>query len=303
MKKELLLLLTIPLMHANDPSDIFVLDQIERIIITTADQPGKAPEDVASPRQTRLITRRQLQLPDLAGRMIAPHEKIDEITRMNLYSMYGSRFGIMQAEEEVDKYLNMIAQSNNLKPDEFKRVFTSAGRTEEEGRTEIADTYRAKTVMQMKIGDGIVVPRRKIERYFEEHPELHEPSYRVEYALVPFSPVKNLYQQKAELDRYASSGFGLVGVSWSDPFWVSPSEVAEEKQFIFSLKKGEISEPLQVSNGFELYRVMEIKKPTLEDQYDEIARLLQQPIMEERQKEFEQKELYEKAAIIDVGLH
>ena len=287
---------------AQDTDEVFVLDQIERVIVMACDKPGSAPDQPPSPRQTKIITARQLQLPDLAGRMVPPAEKLEELTRMDMYSMYGNRFGIMQADDEVDKYIGMIAQSNKLKPDDMKRVFSSAGRTEEEGKQEIADGYRAKAVMQMKVGDGSYVPRSKVVSYFNEHPELQQPSYQIEYARVPFSSVKNQVAQKAELERYAQNGFGVLGVSWSDPFWVSKEEVAEEKQFIFDLTVDQVSQPYQAADCFELYRLKQVKEPSLEDRYDEIVQLIQQPMVAQKQQEFEQQELFDKAAIIDLGV-
>jgi len=243
-------------------SDEFLIDTIQAVV---HGQSG-----------TEIITMSDVERPSLTGQM----RKIDDLVFERMVLLDAAKHKIPMDEEAVDKYLQQIMRENGMTQDQLNQVFLSAGYTQKEGREQFSIMQTVNTMLDFKVRSGLIVPRRDIEAYFESHPEVVEAQYFVQYARVPFDRTQDKEAQRKELAAYAKTGKGLSSVPWSDPFWISKDEIADDKLFIFDLPVGTISQPQKTATGFELYRVKDTRESrarTLEERYREISDILRQP--------------------------
>lgn len=202
--------------------------------------------------------------------------------------------------ERIVKQLEELAAHNHMSMDQFKQLLASVGYTWEEAIEQYTIIVAINQLISIRISSRLIVPEREVRAYWEANPEMEEASYYLERALVPYSMKMKRAEQKKQLEDYARTGKGVKGVLWSDPFWISTSDIAADKEFIIKLQENETSLPHETENGFELFRLKR-KKPehlrTLEERYREIADKLRKPKYEELMKEY-RKELLANAFIL-----
>ena len=268
--------------HAPTISSDFVIDTIEAVVLG---QYG-----------TEIITRSDIERPSLTGQM----RTLDDIVFERLVVLDAVKHKIPMDDDAVDKYLTQIQRDNGLTMDQLNEVFSSAGYTLKEGREQLGLMQTVNTMLDFKVRSGLIVPRKSIEAYYEEHPEKTEARYLVQYARVPFDKGQQEDAQYVALQKYAQTGKGSGGIAWSEPFWIAQSEVADDKTFIFDLAVGSISQPQKMHNGFEMYRLKDKKEAqlrTLEERYREIANVLRQPRYQELMQEYREG-LFASASIL-----
>ena len=182
----------------------------------------------------------------------------------------------------------------------MKGIFTAAGYTFEEGREQLRLMQSVNTMLDFKIRSNLIVPRKDVQAYYDQHPEYVEASYVLQHTFVPFSATKSKKKQYDELVQFAKTGKGLSGIVWSQPFTINRSDVAVEKQFIFDMQPDEISLPQKTAEGFELFRLQEKHDKALrsfDDRYREIVDILRRPKYDELLTEYK-KSLFDEASIL-----
>jgi hypothetical protein len=267
---------------ATEASELFLLDQIEVVI---SDLDG-----------AQIITKSDLDKPSLGG----GDRSKDDLVFERLVLLDAKKHKIPQDEEAVDAYLNQIQREHNLTNEELESIFTSSGYTVEEGREQLQIMQTINTMLDVKIRSNLIVPRRDVEAYYNEHPEVIEATYTLERALVPFSKKMKKNEQKTALERFARNEVEVRGVSWSEPFTVNHSEVSESKNFIYTMEIGQISLPQELAGGFELFKLVD-KTPefrkTLEESYRDIVDILRRPKYEELMSKYHDL-LFNNASIV-----
>lgn len=225
---------------------------------------------------------------------------LEEIIFEKLVFLDAKAHKVAPDEEAVDRYLQTVQRENNLTLDQLKMIFKSAGYTYEEGREQFAVMSTVNSMIDYKIRSRLIVPEKDIAAYYKAHPEMEEQRYYVEMAVIPFSSEYEGEELKHRLILYTQGKKDFPGISWNEPFWISKTDIAEDKEFITQLKEGQISNPYEGVHGFELYRVKEIQperlKP-LEDRYKDISDALRRPRFEQLLTEYK-KELFDTASIV-----
>lgn len=246
----------------DDSPDWYMIDTIKAAVFT--------------PEGTHIITLSDVTRPNLAGVIRTLDEMVFEV----LVYLDAKKFKALPDEHTLDKYLASIQRANNLTHEDLKRMFASAGYSYEEGREQLKMMQAVNSMISQRVRSGLIVPRKDVVAYYESHPEVEEAQARIEHAFVPFSESKSKDVQKAELAKQVKSGIAPVTVAWEAPFWVKASQVASDKQFIFSMQPGQVCMPIETDAGFELYRVVEKKdrrERTLDERYEEIVDKLIEP--------------------------
>src|SRR5579872_472308 len=291
--KKLLLFITlfsltiIPAPNVQVPKDAFVIDSIGAVVF------GQAG--------TEIITLSDVHRPSLTG---APQSQEDIIFERLVY-LDAQKFKIAPDEEAVDKYLLEIQKQNNLTLDELKQIFKQAGYTYQEGREQFKRLQTVKSLLDYKINSNLIVPRQEIEEYYRVHPLKQEAEYTLQYALVPYqSDKEGQYEDIVEFinAQMAGNKKGVEnpGIVWNEPFVMKQSEIADDKDFIFSMKVGSISMPRETASGFELYLLKDKKNErtaTLEERQAEIIRALTQPKYEKLMNDYK-KQLFDSVSIL-----
>src|SRR5579863_1995912 len=249
-----------------DISNFILVDQIEVVVY--------GQEDV------EIITKSDIDRPSLGGGFRTK----DEIVFEREVLLDAKKHHIPQDEDAVDAYLAQIQRENNLSASELEDIFTSSGYTLEEGREQLQMMQTINTMLDVKIRSNLIVPRKDVEEYYKHNPTIIEATYTLQRAFVPQSKKLSAEQQHKILVKYAQSGKGASGITWSDSFTVNHSDVATNKQFIYDMQPGQISMPQEVNGGFEMFKLVEKTPQTvksLEESYREIVDILRRPKYEE----------------------
>jgi hypothetical protein len=254
-----------------DMNNLVLIDQIEVVIF--------GQEDV------EIITKSDIDRPSLGGGFRTK----DEIVFEKEVFLDAKKHKIPQDEEAVDAYLAQVQREHNLSEKDLEQIFTSAGYTIEEGRQQLQTMQTVNTMLDVKIRSNLIIPRKDVEQYYNEHPTVIEATYTLERALVPQSRRVSPDAQYDILVKFAQTGKGAIGVEWGEPFTINHSDIAESKQFIYSMNPGDVSLPERVQDGFELFRLVE-KTPehvkSLDESYREIVDILRRPKYEELMEDY-----------------
>ncbi len=256
-----------------DTSNFILVDQIEAVVY--------GQEDV------EIITKSDIDRPSLGGGFRTK----DEIIFEREVLLDAKKHNIPQDEEAVDAYLAQIQREHNLSQEELENIFTGSGYTIEEGREQLQMMQTVNTMIDVKIRSNLIVPRREVEEYHTHHPVVIEATYTLQRAVVPQSKKMSAEKQHDVLVKYAQTGKGASGIAWSDPFTINHADIAENKQFIYDMEPGQISEPQEVSGGFEMFKLVEKTPETvksLEDSYREIVDILRRPKYDELMEKYKE---------------
>ncbi len=259
----------------------FLVDAIQAVVFG-----GEEPQ---------IITYSEVVRPSLSGEP----RSLEDLIFERQVAAQAKELKIMEDEDAVDKYLLMVQKQNNMTLDDIKNVFSSAGMSYEEGREELKRMQMVNTMIDFKIRTQVVVPRKQVEQYYEEHLVVTEAKVTAQRGFIPYAEDK-LAQQKKALVYMAQTGREMRGMQWGKPVELSEAEVADDKEFLFALKKGEISTAKDVGIGFEVFRAVDTSpriQASLEERYKEIADMLRKPIFEELLDKYK-KSLMETSSVL-----
>ena len=119
-------------------------------------------------------------------------------------------------------------------------------------------------------------------------------------AVIPVSKKRNIKKLRAELDKLIQRGIGSIRIKWDEPFWMDEDQIAEDWNFIKTMKVNGVRIVRETSDGFELIRLSakkERRQKPLEERYREIAEILRRPKYDELLKEYKNS-LLEAASIV-----
>ena len=263
------------------PSDAITIDRIEA--------------KVFGPESTDLILMSDLMKPDLSG----AQRNLEEMIFTRLVFQDAKKFRIIPSEEEIDRDIANVQKQHNISLDELKEVFKASGYTYQEGRDQLSIMRTVDSLLNAKIRGRLVVADKDIQAYYNANPEMQEASYQIAKAFFPLTMQKTEQALQRDLVDVVNKNSDMV-VDWQEPFWLSESQIAEDKKFIIRMQPGEIIGPFGAEGGFELIKLMakrgEQLKP-FDERYREIADLLRKPKFEELLANYK-KSLFENAAVI-----
>jgi hypothetical protein len=256
-----------------DTSNLVLLDQIEVVIY--------GQEDV------EIITKSDIDRPSLGGGFRTKEDIVFEREVL----LDAKKHHLPQDEESIDAYLAQIQREHNMSVQDVENIFISSGYTVEEGRQQMQILQTVNTMLDVKIRSNLIVPRREVEEYYKAHPSVIEATYTLERAFVPQHKKMSPDAQYKVLVKYAQTGKGASGIVWGDAFTINHSDIAENKEFIYTMEPGQISVPEEMTGGFEMFRLVS-KTPemvkSLEESYREIVDILRRPKYEELMENYRQ---------------
>jgi parvulin-like peptidyl-prolyl isomerase len=309
MNKKLLLTLVLTLAissaHAQDikaeptekpaPRDEHKISDADTIPIKAQLLDGIAAT-VFAQEGTRIITKSELERRSLDGQ----ERTLDDLIYEQLMVLDAQKFKMAPDDEQIDKHLESVQRENNLTLDQLKTIFTNAGYSYEEGRDQFGIISLINQLLDFKIRSRLIVPEKEVVAYYNENPEMQDASYQVQYALVPFDAERTHEEQQAALERYVHGRNGFEAIDWQEPFWIDKNEMAENKKFIMAMQEGDISDPLETTQGFELFKLQEARPErlkTLDERYRQISDALRRPKYDQLLNEYK-KQLMDGASVL-----
>jgi len=262
------------------PTALTLLDTIEVVIETL--------------EGTEIITQSDTSRPALQGTV----RTVDELVFESLVYLDAKKHKVEPDEDAVDRYLAKIMQENGLNLHELEEVFRQGGRTLKEGREELRKMQAVNGMMDFKIRSNVIVPKKEVEAFYADNPEYEPAQYQLQYALVTYDKDTQQDVQKKQLEQQLVRG-NTAAIRFGNSFWVDAQDLAQERQVIGNLKKGE-SILFETSEGFEVYRMQEMKERrlrTLQERYRDIASLLMQPKYQQMMDDY-RKQLLSGASLL-----
>ena len=243
-----------------------------------------------------VITQSDIDRPSLDGAVKTIEDVIFEL----LVLQYAKDHGIEISEDSIDKYLESIQREHGLTSRQLKEMFTQAGYTYQEGREQIGAMFAVGEVMNFKIRSRLVIPEREVRAYYDAHPIIQDSRARVKRGFIPFNKKIDIEKQKDDIEKRIKAKKKIKGIEWSQPFWVQKGDIASDKQFLFEVDLNFLSGLQEVTDGFEIYKVLEQFSERLipiSDRYHEISDSLLEPRYNKLYEEFK-RELLDASSII-----
>ncbi len=254
-----------------EQSNLVLLDQIEVVVF--------GQEDV------EIVTKSDIDRPALGG----GYRTEDEIIFERSVLLDAKKHKIPNDEEAVDAGIEQMKREHDLSDDDLEMIFKESGYTLQEGRQQFQVMQMINTMLDVKVRSNLIVPRRDVEAYYNANPEVVEATYTIERLFIPFDQKKSKTRQRREIEKYVETGVGALEIQPGFVFTINHSDVAQQKQFIFTMEQNQLSAPQEIAGGFELLRLIE-KTPehfkTLDERYREIVDVLRRPKYEELMQKY-----------------
>ena len=222
---------------------------------------------------------------------------IDELIDNELLFQKAAERKLLPTGLDVEKNIASWKSMNNfthMSEEQLAERLKTEGFSLAKYKNQLARIIAVRNVKQLETNERVVVSSREIEDYYKKNPQYAEEQYLVHTALVPFDEVANDEEAKLLVTK--------ENLKWIDIDWIEKPDVSEKMEFIFSMKKGEVSRPVKTDDGYQLIKLIDKrdkKEKTLEDSWVSIEKKLQEEKKERFEREFI-RELRDKASIIYV---
>lgn len=232
-----------------------------------------------------------------------------------------SRLGLSASDAEVDAYINQIKQQNQLDEDALNLALKQQGLTLEGYRGQIKKEILKNQLVGRQIRQRVNISPEQVQRYYEEHQEEFAQPAAIKVRHIFFAlpasaseadaqhtleKVQEAQKRLADGDDFedvaedlsegpeASEG-GLLGLMRKGQMQDEIEEVA------FSLKSGEVSEPVRSAAGVHILKVDERESESqvpIEDVREQIKERLYAEAIESRFQQWIEKDLREGHSIV-----
>lgn len=157
-----------------------------------------------------------------------------------------------------EKYLESIGKKNNFSFADKQRMASDLGRTYRELIFLLQHEYIFETWLHYNFKANVVATDEQIEKYAHENPEYEQGWVEISIAAVPYDDATKA-EKEEQVKLLVQGEKNSLSVNWAEPIRVMEQEVAQDKLFILSLHKNEMT--FQDGDGeFELYKLVE-KQP------------------------------------------
>ncbi len=267
------------------------LDEIEQIELIDS-----IVAVVYGPERTRIICDSELRRMGIDGR----RRTLPDIILEELMYQQTIKYKIPVDESAIDKYLLDIRRKNNLSLEQVKDIFKRSGYTYQEGREQLAMMYASSTMVELKIMQRLGVTEQEVLAFYEANPIYKEAKYQLERSFIPYKSSISHDEQKMMIERDIIKKGKASELQWGTPFWLKESELSEVMEFVNSMNVGDVSVPLEDSDGFEIYRLTAKRDRcvvSLEKRFREISDILKMPKYQQEMEKY-RDELFAAAHIV-----
>ena len=215
------------------------------------------------------------------------------------------------SDSEVENEIQQIMSRNKLTPQEFQRQLQLQRMTEKDFRERLRSGLLRNRLLANMVGRKVIVTKEEIADYYNAHKQSFMNNQRVRFAIIVYPPTENVERQAARI-RGGKASFeqvarevsvgpraqegGDVGFAdWNslDPAW---------QDMLSLLHPGEVSGILEINNGLKgQLKLLEMESgdgQTLEEASPQIERILREPKLQERFREY--SEQLRKRAVVEI---
>lgn len=235
---------------------------------------------------------------------------LDNMINTLLLTQEAERLHVAVSKEEVENEYRQFVAKSQLTPEEFKRQLKLQHLTEDSFKERIRSSILRSRLLSSMVGRKIVVTKKEIEDYYEQHYDKLKNNNQVQVAILVYPPNADAQSWASrikageisfeEVVRKVSVGpktkeggdLGTIDVEDLNPEWWEQ---------LSSMKPGEIT-PLLDINGLKgqlkLINSIQGEPQTLETVAPYIEEVLREPKIQERFNEY--NEQLRKRAVIDI---
>lgn len=244
---------------------------------------------------------------------------IEELTKATLERMINNiiltqeaqRLKISVGDSEVDNEIQQIMSRNKMTPEEFQRQLQIQRTTEKDFRERIRSSILRNRLLANMVGRKVIVTKEEIADYYNQHKQTFMNNQKVRFAVIVYPPTENAEAQAARIRSgklsfeqaarqvsvgpHAQEGGDVGVVDWNslDPTW---------QDRLSQLKPGDVSGLFEVNNGLKgqlkLLSMESGDGQTLEEATPQIERILREPKLQERFREY--SEQLRKRAVVEI---
>jgi parvulin-like peptidyl-prolyl isomerase len=214
---------------------------------------------------------------------------LDEAIIEELLCQRATEMHMVPAAADIDRQLLAFKMQNNLtglSDKEFEDHLKQFGFTLKEYKNQLSRMLASENARQAEISERIIVTSQEVEEYYKKHPDYTKEEYQLQVCALTADEAKKI--DEAKLD-------------WESLGWIERDDIGKKFSMVFSMKKGQQSDPIALDDGsYQLVKLLDKKErrlKTLDEQYHDIERTLQQGRKDTYLVQFE-KELKEKASIV-----
>ncbi|MCB2228986.1 MAG: SurA N-terminal domain-containing protein [Desulfarculaceae bacterium] len=244
-------------------------------------------------------------MPPTQIRRLALERLIDD----KIFAKEVKRAGLVVPDAELDHYINRVKKSNNLTDEDFVASLSRQGLTLQEYRNNLRNDILKQRLINQEVKKLVVVTDADVEKYYKDHKEQYQNLDEVQIRAI-FLRVddktslagENAVRQKAEniltkikngedfgkLAQQNSQGPGAERGGQLGP--VKASDLLPSmRQALGELKPGQVSEVLQIPQGFVIMQLTERsgdKGLPLQAVKDQIRQKLERETTEKRFREW-----------------
>lgn len=233
---------------------------------------------------------------------------IDDI----LLRQEAAKLKITVSDSEVENELRKLVQRSQVTPQEFEARIVSQGGTMVMVKDRLRNNILSQRIVGLMISRKVVVTKEEIAKYYAEHQKEFTAEKSVDMALIVFAPTADanaIYAKikdgslsfEAAAKQYsvgpeAAEGGKIGHVAWKDLAAAIRAELAQlspgqtSSLFVLDLNKAVVRLDGSTAGS----------QMTLEQASPEIERILREPRLEERFKEYTQQ--LRSKAVIDIRL-
>lgn len=212
---------------------------------------------------------------------------------------------MLPTETDVDRQVVAFKLQNglgDLSTSDFEEELKKFGFTLKEYKIQISRLIACENIKRMEVTDKIVVTSQEVENYYNHNPEVTPEEYYLK--MIPVKqetqPAQITDQDKTDKSINLDKKINLNRADTVDLNWIKKEDLDPRFEFVLTMKKGQISEVVNVNNKdyvIEVTDKKESRKKTLDEKYSEIEKLLIKKRQEKLIKKFE-LDLKENSTII-----
>jgi len=291
---------------ANSPGTEIVIDMV---VASVAGKPitlNDVSARLSPPRQVDLVS---------ASRDVEARAMLDTIILEQLIKAESESRRISVSNDEIDRYIEEVAQRNQLTRDGFEKALEEEGRSLVQYKNQVQTEILKSRIANNYMKGGVTVSSEEIDTYLEERPELKLGGARTRLSQIEISATNRTPEElEARVTEVRSAleremPFAQVAIQFSDGVnardggslgMIAEGDLSPEIfEAIFPLKAGEISSDMRTPDGVLIFKVDErIVPDSAEDGAREMARqALYRQKLESGMQGFFESELYKRYGV------
>lgn len=232
---------------------------------------------------------------------------LQDMVSLELLKKEAEKEGVSVSDEELERYINGVAEQNGLSRARFEELLKKEGLTVKKYRKQVEQDIIRTKILSLRVRSKINVLDEDVEKYLSQNKSVRPKKgqvYLYQAALKGEGAIDKIVSIRKEIKRGADFR-QAAGSAFSDLGYVNPKELKEDLQKeIAKLKVGELTKIIS-SGDTQLFLQLRAKAGSKQEIPEDLkAKISEQLFQEQYQAKLEQylKEELPKSYHVEVNL-